>query len=45
MVNKFWFWQRRIINAGIDSNHKDKIIEACKKVEGKFKPLKEKPQG
>lgn len=32
MVNNFWFWHRRIINAGIQSNHKDRIIEVCKKV-------------
>ena len=45
MVNNFWFWQRRILNAGLEKQSKDKIVSFCKKVEGKFKPLEEKPQG
>ena len=32
MVNKFWFWERRILNAGIDQTHRDKVVNFCKKV-------------
>lgn len=44
MINSFWFWQRRILNAGLEKEAKDKIVTFCKKVEGKFKALEEKPQ-
>lgn len=39
MVNSFWFWHRRIINASLDEAHKEKIVTFCKKVQGKFAPL------
>jgi len=39
MVNNFWFWHRRIINAGLDEHHKERVIDFCKKVENKFQPL------
>ena len=39
MVNSFWFWHRRIINAGLEHAMKEKILAYCKKVEGRFKPL------
>jgi hypothetical protein len=45
MVNSFWFWHRRIINAGLEGVHKEKVANFCKKVEGKFNPLPEKQQG
>lgn len=45
MVNNFWFWQRRIINSGLEQHQKDRVLSFCKQAEGKFKPLPEKPQG
>jgi len=40
MVNSFWFWHRRIINAGLEGVHKEKVLNFCKKVEGKFDALR-----
>jgi rRNA processing protein Krr1/Pno1 len=45
LVNSFWFFHRRIINACVEGEKKEQIISFCKRVEGKFKPLKEKQQG
>jgi hypothetical protein len=45
MVNSFWFFQRKIINAGLEGHQKDEIISFCKKVENTYKPLTEKHQG
>jgi hypothetical protein len=39
MTNSFWFWQRRILNAGLEQTHKDRVLAFCKKAEGKFRPL------
>jgi hypothetical protein len=45
MVNSFWFFQRKIINAGLEGDRKDQIISICKRVENTYKPLPEKTQG
>ena len=45
MVNSFWFFQRKIINAGLEGDRKDQILSLCKRVEDTYKPLQEKAQG
>jgi hypothetical protein len=45
MVNDFWFFQRRIINAGLEGNRRSEVISYLKKIENSYKPLHEKQQG
>lgn len=48
MVNSFWFFHRRILNAGLselEEETKKAVIAYCKQVEGSSKPLAEKEQG
>ena len=45
MVNSFWFWERRVINAGVSEKYKEIFGKFAKNVQGKHAFLAEKPQG
>lgn len=40
MVNSFWFWQRRVLNACLAEPLKARAIGFLKQIEGKCSPLK-----
>lgn len=45
LVNSFWFFQRKIINACLGGERREQVISFCKRVQNKCKPLREKQQG
>lgn len=44
LVNSFWFFQRRIINACLQGDRREQVLSFCKRIENKFKPLRERQQ-